>query len=142
MVIGVTGFYFIIGGITSVISHAAKKKAIFRNHIHSLLRIKKKYKLGDDLYQIALGLIYKKDYKNQKEKYTELINKFPRKLKTELKFSMYTSILSNFRFTKHTPPANLIMIGESIKRVHVRKSRPDKTSSFTWPGSPRTKSTS
>lgn len=131
MLIGVVGFYFIIGGITSIISHSLKKKAMFSIYIDNLLKIKKKYKISNNLYNVALGSIFRKDYKSKRENFDDFFSKFPKKLRTKLKYNMYKNMLKNFEFTKIISPKNLIMIGEKMRRIYIRKSKPDKTSLFT-----------
>lgn len=120
--VGVVGFYFVIGAITSIISNSIAKHTAFNNHINSLRKLKKKHGISENLYCIALQSILRKDYKRKRENFADFIAKFPKTLKTELKHQMYRSIFRRIGLAAKLSAKNLIAVGDCIRQVRVRKS--------------------
>lgn len=122
MIIGVIGFYFVVSNINSIISNTIKKNKNFTICMTKLEKLKKKYKIGDEIYRLAKRAIIKEEHKHEILNYIPLIKTFPKSLKKKLKYEMYINILGGFRFLKDLGMPAVISIGNKIKEVNYEKS--------------------
>lgn len=123
MIIGVIGFYFVVSAITSYISDSINKTSNFAIRIENLRKLRKKYRLSDDLYRIGMASLIKNDISKDRSNFTEMLGKFPKTLKRELKYQMYSSLLKNFPVFKNLRMKMLNTIGDHLKKVQIKESR-------------------
>jgi hypothetical protein len=130
ILIGVVGFYFVISSINSVISERLHKNATFTNHINSLMKLKKKKGISEELYRVAISSIFRKDYKRNINNFNDMLNKFPKSLKKELKYKMNIHIFKNFKFVQKLSKKIVNTLGKHIKKIHIKKGNINQETSF------------
>ena len=126
MIFGVIGFSFIIGSITNVISETHIKNATFTKYMKSLRKLKIKKVISYKLHQKVLKSLLRRDYINKISNTNEMLGKFPKYLKKELKYQMNKHKLKHFHFIHKFSKSIINSIGPFFKKTQFYKGNYNK----------------
>ena len=88
LIVGVVGFSFAIGSLSSVLSSLDAKAAKLKEKLSTLEEIRNEYKLPYDLYRrLRLALNY--DHSKNSDEQMKFLNELPQILKVELSVVMH-----------------------------------------------------
>jgi hypothetical protein len=101
--VGVVGFSFAIGGLSSVLSTLDAKAAKLKDKLASLEDIRTEYKIPYDLYRrLRLALNY--DHSKNAEDQVNFVANLPAGLKVQLSAVMHRDLVGSIKFFQHKPP--------------------------------------
>ena len=121
LIIGVVGFSFAIGSLSSVLSSLDAKAAKLKEKLSMLEDIRKEYKIPYDLYRrLRLALNYDHHSKNAEE-YMIFLNELPVALKVELSVVMHSELVKSIQFFRHKPPHFIAYVAPLLKPAKIEK---------------------
>jgi hypothetical protein len=92
LIVGVVGFSFAIGSLSSVLSSLDAKAAKLKEKLATLEDIRGEYKIPYDLYRrLRLALNY--DHSKNAEEHQQFLNELPATLKVELSVVMHQELV-------------------------------------------------
>lgn len=95
MFVGVVGFYFLLSDINSIISSTVLKEMQFSTKLDMLETVNKNYQLHRATYREARESLYRLSEQDEFDLKT-FYSHFPFHLKEDLKFHVYSQMLSQF----------------------------------------------
>lgn len=120
IIMGVIGFYFVLSDINSVISTALKEDMNFSSRVTMLEKIQEKYQMNNKVYFKAKRTLFQEENQKGDIELRPFFQQFPRSLRQDLKYSVYSKNFELFAFTKYTEPLILNEIGDCMKRQTFR----------------------
>jgi hypothetical protein len=123
MLIGVVDFYFVLSNINSIISSTLKMDIEFASKLSMLEKIQKKYTLLPKTYKNAKVCLYEEEYRRDSFDLIPFFEKFPKSLRGDLKFHVYSKLLHNFPFFENLASEIINSIGDCLKESSFKKSR-------------------
>lgn len=120
MFIGVFFYSFTIGSLSSLLSNLDSKSAHLETKLNTLIQLKSKYNLDDELY-----LRLKKGIKYGLSKYNfdkiEFLDNLPMNLKVELSVIMHKNLVQGIDFFQNKPARFIAFIGPYLKLIRHGK---------------------
>ena len=123
MLIGVVDFYFVLSNINSIISSTIKKDIEFAAKQTMLEKIQKKYMMDPKIYKNAKISLYEEEYRRDTFDLSPFFEKFPKSLREDLKFHVYSKLLFNFPFFRNLESEIINTIGDYLKESTFNKSK-------------------
>lgn len=135
MLILVVDFYFVLSNINSIISSTIKKDIEFAAKLSMLEKIEKKYALLPQTYKVAKMSLYEEEYRRDSFDLIPFFGKFPKSLRTDLKYHVYSKLLSSFPFFQNLESEIINSIGDCLKECTFDRSSLTRSSHLP-PGEP------
>ena len=120
MFVGVIFYSFTIGSLSSLLSEFDAKNSIFDQKLNTLIQVKKRYGVDENLYlRIKKALKYG-HLKTDQDK-ENFLSELPSNLRTELSFFMHKGIVSSIEFFKNRSERFIAFIGPLLKQIKIGK---------------------
>lgn len=122
MVIGVVGFSFAIGSLSSVLSSLDAKAGKLQEKFETLNNIKEDYRIPYDLYRrLRLALNY--DHSKNIDEQQQFLSELPHSLKVELSVVMHQDLVKGIKFFRHKSPHFIAFVMPFLRPIKVEKNQ-------------------
>lgn len=119
MIMGVIGFYFVLSDINSIISSTLQSEYNFSSRVTMLEKIQEKYKMDYKVYIQAKRTLFEEERETRVFNIQPFVERFPKFLQLELKYSIYSRDFKNFGVFNYVDPLILAYLGDAVTRVHI-----------------------
>jgi hypothetical protein len=97
----------------------------FSSRVTMLEKIQEKYKMNQDIYREAKKTLFLEEAKQSKKlDLSPFFKNFPRSLRKDLKYSVYSRDFQDVYFSKHVDPIIVNCIGDAMKNIKIPASIP------------------
>jgi hypothetical protein len=95
----------------------------FASKLSMLEKIQKKYILHPKTYKNAKVCLYEEEYRRDSFDLIPFFEKFPKSLRGDLKYHVYSKLLCNFPFFENLESEIINTIGDCLKEATFKKSK-------------------
>ena len=118
LIVGVVGFSFAIGGLSSVLSSLDARSAKLKEKLSTLEDIRTEYKIPYDLYRkLRLALNY--DHSKNADEQVNFVAALPAGLKVELSIVMHSNLVKSIKFFQHKQPHFIAFVVPMLRPMKV-----------------------
>jgi len=120
--VGVVGFSFAIGALSSVLSTLDAKSAKLKDKLATLEDIRTEYRIPYTLYRkLRLALNY--DHSKNAEDQLNFVSELPAALKVEISAIMHRDLARSIKFFQHKPPHLIAIVVPLLRPMKVERSQ-------------------
>jgi hypothetical protein len=88
-----------------------------------LEKIQEKYKMNNDVYINAKRTLFSEETQPKKLDLAPFFQHFPRILRKDLKYTVYSKFFKDVYFSKHVDPIIVNCIGDAVKNIQIKASK-------------------
>ncbi len=120
MLIGVCGYTFAIGSLSSILSSLDSRQAKLKEKTGILNGINSEYFLSTELFRRLMKAVKYDHSRNQMDKF-EFLKELPQSLKLELSYIMHQHLIDKIPFFQHQPRQFIAYIGPLLRQLKILK---------------------